>query len=45
MLLQLRRVDIDLNFLAFELGLLAGKEIGAETKGFVRTQIDRLREK
>ena len=41
-LLQLGRVDIDLNFLALELSLLAGKEIGAENKDLVRTQIERL---
>ena len=41
-LLQLGRVDIDLDFLAFELSLLAGKEIGAETKGLVRTQFERI---
>ena len=44
-LLQLGRVDIHLNFLAFQLSLLAGKEIGAETKGLVRTQIERLGDK
>ena len=38
--LQLGRVDIDLNFLAFQLSLLTGKEIGAENKGLVRTQTE-----
>ena len=44
-LFQLGRVDIDLNFLAFQLSLLAGKEIGAENKGLVRTQIEILGDK